>query len=90
MITVKTTKSNTLSFYSSHPFFIENEELTFFVDEFGFGFKVPSIDNARSYKRIKVNKEKASIFIVKTLEIPDGRYSVNTDESNEDQIVFDF
>lgn len=86
-------KKNSISTYncwSSHPFFNDHKDLIFHADEYGFVFKVPSISNLKKTVAICPNGKHCHVMTVTSEFISNGKYQIDEEESNEDQLIILF
>tara|TARA_R110000751_G_scaffold124978_2_gene226477 strand:+ start:695 stop:967 length:273 start_codon:yes stop_codon:yes gene_type:complete len=90
MITVrKQQRTGAFKIYSTDPFFKINKIIVFESDEYGFSFRVPSIDDTE-YNTASSNGVNGFVLTVRSEMLIDGIYEVDQEESNEDELMVNY
>ena len=74
--------------WSSNDFFRDNKEVVFENDEWGFSFRVASIDDVKGIRPIYDNSKTSYSLGVQDVELENGVFYVDEEESNEDILIF--
>jgi hypothetical protein len=84
-VTVRPSKYNSFTIYSTNDFLIAGNQLVFNEDSYGFSFSIPSIDDINFCYPRKMN-EKGNCICVRSETLKEGVYYIDYDDSNEDEI----
>ena len=76
--------------WSSNDFFRDNKEVVFENDEWGFSFRVASIDDVKGIRAIYDNSKTSYSLGLYDADIKTGVFYVDEEESNDDKIVFNY
>lgn len=80
----------TFFIWSSHEFFKNNKDIIFEADDFGFRFIVPSIDNQLKTTAVCKNGISCHAMTITSGFIKHGKYQIDLEESNEDQLIVNY
>jgi len=86
-ITLRKSNNNSFIFYSTNPLFEPNQDYVFEFDDWGFGFRIPNIDEDGNCTTVKANKNGCTITLSE-VEVPTDYYHIT--ESNEDEVRVEF
>ena len=91
-IKVSSRKNYPTSFnmWSSNDFFRDNKEVVFESDDYGFSFRVASIDDTEGIRPIYDNSKTSFSLGVFNVDIKNGVFTIDKEESNEDIIYFNY
>jgi hypothetical protein len=76
--------------WSSNDFFRDNKEVVFENDEWGFSFRIASIDDVKGIRAVYDNSKSSYSLGLYDTNINTGVFYVDEEESNEDKIVFSY
>jgi hypothetical protein len=82
--------ATSFNLWSSNDFFRDNKEVVFESDDYGFSFRVASIDDVKGIRAIYDNSKTSYSLGLYDADIKTGVFYVDEEESNEDILVFNY
>jgi hypothetical protein len=81
---------NSYNIWTSHDFFKHNKEVIFEFDEWGVSFRAASISDETGHRTIYPNSKQGYSLGVFDVDIKEGVFYIDEEESNEDKIYFNY